>query len=313
MSACVETMMYVREVPWHGLGTRVEKAPTSAEALSIAGLDWNVVQRPVKTDDGILIPNYVANVRDTDNQVLGVVTEKYKVLSNRDAFAFTDALIDSGDVRYETCGSLRNGKTIWLLARMPDTEICEDRTERYLCFTNSHDGTGAVRMVCTNVRVVCANTLNIALSGASRSYSVRHMGNMQDKLHEAQMCLKMANAYNEELKKQANIYANYSVSEDEIQYFLNELFPTTEEMTEREKKNIQSAKDDWMVCYFMPDISKFRGSMWALVNASSDFVGHAAPQRMTKNFEENRWGKIMNGHPVMDRSIEIINRMMAKA
>ena len=53
--------------------------------------------------------------------------------------------------------------------------------------------------------------------------------------------------------------------------------------------------------------------MWAVANASSDMVGHAAPQRMTKNFEENRWGKIMNGHPVMDRSIEIINRMMAKA
>lgn len=311
MSANVETMMYVREVPWHGLGTRVEEAPNSAEALRLAGLDWRVIQKSVRTDDGILIPGYKANIRDTDNKTLGIVTDRYCVVQNDAAFSFTDSLI-GGDVRYECAGSLREGKSVWMLARLCDTEILGDKTERYLCFLNSHDGTGAVRVICTDIRCVCQNTINLALSTAKRSWSVRHMGlNIEDKLHEAQMCLKLADAYDKELKKQAERYANYSVSDDEIQVFLNELFPTTADMTEREKKNVQSAKDDWMVAYFMPDITKFKGTMWGVVNATSDMVGHAAPQRMTKNFEENRWGKIMNGHPVMDRSIEIINRMMA--
>ena len=311
MSANVETMFYTRVKPWHNLGVCVEEAPNSANALKLAGLDWNVIQKPVRTDDGILIPNYVANIRDKDNRVLGVVTEKYKVVQNSEAFAFTDALLENKDVRYECAGSLNNGRRVFLLARMPESEILGDKFENYLCFSNSHDGTGAVRVCATPVRVVCENTLNMALSSATRAWSVKHMGlNIEDKLHEAQMCLKLASRYNEELKKQAERYANYTVSDDDIQEFLNELFPTTADMSEREKKTVQSAKDDWMVAYFMPDITKFKGTMWGVVNATSDMVGHAAPQRRTKNFEENRWGKIMNGHPVMDRSIEIINRMM---
>ena len=119
MAANVETMFSVRQIPWHGLGTIVEEAPTSADALHLAGLDWEVVQNPVFTGDGFEIPNYKANVRNSDNSVLGIVTDRYKIVQNSEAFAFTDSIIDSGEVLYETAGSLRNGKTIWLLARMP--------------------------------------------------------------------------------------------------------------------------------------------------------------------------------------------------
>ena len=81
MSANVETMFYTREKPWHGLGTRVENALDSKEALVAAGLDWKVIQKPIMTDDGNRIPGFKANVRDTDQQILGVVTDRYKVPS----------------------------------------------------------------------------------------------------------------------------------------------------------------------------------------------------------------------------------------
>lgn len=312
MAANVETMFYVREKPWHNLGVRVEEAPTSADALKLAGLDWKVIQKKIKTEDENEIPNYFANVRDRDNKVLGVVSQRYSIVQNEAAFAFTDELI-GGDVRYEVCGSLKGGRSVWLLARLPDSEILGDKFERYLCFLNSHDGEGAVRVFCTNIRCVCQNTINLALNTATRSYSVKHMGlTLEDKICEARACLQMANDYDEALKKQAERYANYSVSDDDIREFLDELFPITEDMTERQKKNVEASKNEWMIAYYMPDIAKFRGTAWAMVNATSDFVGHSAPQRRTDSFEENRWGKIMSGHPVMDRSVEIIDHMMSR-
>ena len=127
MSASVETMMYVREKPWHGLGTQVEEAPTSADALRLAGLDWTVEQRNIQVCGGTKISNYKANVRSSDGKVLGVVSDRYKIVQNAEAFEFTDSLI-GGEVHYETAGSLNGGKKIWLLAKLPDTEIAGDKT-----------------------------------------------------------------------------------------------------------------------------------------------------------------------------------------
>lgn len=93
MAANVESMFYVRETPWHGLGTRVQEAPSSSEALIKAGLYWNVVQEPIYTETEELIEGYKANVRDSDRKVLGVVTDRYKVIQNQEAFAFTDELL----------------------------------------------------------------------------------------------------------------------------------------------------------------------------------------------------------------------------
>ena len=149
MSANVETMFYVRENPWHGLGTKVNEAPGSREALIIAGLNWNVLQEPIYTETEEFIEGYKANVRDSDRKVLGVVTDRYKVIQNQEAFAFTDALLGEG-VRYETAGSLQGGKRVWLLAHMPHEYIISgERISPYLVFTNTHDGSGAIKAALT--------------------------------------------------------------------------------------------------------------------------------------------------------------------
>ena len=216
MAANVETMMYTREKPWHGLGTMVMESPTSADALRLAGLDWTVQPRKlVLADGGAPVENYVANVRSSDGAVLGVVTERYTVVQNTDAFAFTDNLI-GGDVRYETAGSLLGGKKIWLLAKLPDTEIAGDKTEPYICFSNTHDGSGAVRVCMTPVRVVCNNTLNLALGTAKRSWSVRYVGDIQQKLAEARETLGLAEKYMTELGAYADRAANTRVTDDPL-------------------------------------------------------------------------------------------------
>ena len=164
MAANVETMFSTIEKPWHGLGTIVAEAPTSQNALQLAGLDWKVIQSPVYSTYGV-IEGFKANIRDKDGAILGVVSDRYKVIQNKEAFAFTDALLGAG-VRFETAGSLQGGKKIWLLARLPrEYIIAGERISPYLVFSNTHDGSGAVRVAITPIRVVCNNTLNLAQIG----------------------------------------------------------------------------------------------------------------------------------------------------
>ena len=261
MAANVETMMYVREKPWHGLGVEVSEAPNSEDALRFAGLDWNVRQENVFNSRGGVIKGFKANVRDSDDSVLGVVGDRYKVVQNRDAFKFTDELIGT-DVRYETAGSLREGKQIWLLAKMPEQQIAGDAVEPYLCFTNAHDGSSGVRVCMTPVRVVCNNTLNVALATAKRTWSMRHTENVHERLNEARDCLFRAEDYMDGLVQYADMAANKTIQDDEIREILNELFPITEKTSEREKATIDKIKDEFMVCYFAPDIRRFRGTAW---------------------------------------------------
>lgn len=301
MSAYVETMFSVREKPWHGLGTIVEEAKTSKEAIELAGLNWNVVNKPIYTD-GMKIPNYVANIRDSDNSVLGIVTNRYQIVQNSEAFDFTDSLLDE-QVKYETAGSLFNGKKIWLLAKMPSTKILDDEVEPYICFTNTHDGSGAVRCIMTPVRVVCNNTLNLALSTAKRAWSTRHVGDIMQKLEQAKKSLGLANNYIEELSKTADIMANTKISEEEVNNIVGSLFPINEEDSDRKKNNMKQMRDGFISCYFAPDIAKFMNTKWGVINAAADFADHMIPNRKTEKYQENNFDRILNGHIIVDTTM----------
>jgi len=306
MRANVETMMYVREKPWHGLGVRVEEAPNSLDAMNIAGLNWTVEpQKVALLGDDRAIENVVANVRSTDGKVLGLVSDRYKVVQNVDAFAFTDTLI-GGDVRYETAGSLNGGKKIWLLARMPKTQVAGDDVEPYLCFTNTHDGTGAVRVCMTPIRVVCNNTLNFALNSAKRAWSVVHTGDINKKIVEARECLELANRYMDGLSEYADKLTDIKVDTDTLTAVLGKMFRVEDDASERQKANVQKAVDNYMICYAAPDIAKFAGTAWGALNAMTDMVAHTAPGRQTKGYAENNWNRIMGGHKMVDQMAELL-------
>ena len=308
MAANVETMFYVREKPWHGLGTCVQEAVTSADALRLAGLDWQVKQRPSQVCGGSKIDNYKANVRSTDGKVLGVVTDSYRIIQNEDAFSFTDSLI-GGDVRYETAGSLKEGRKIWLLAKMPVQKVVGDDVEPYLCFSNTHDGSGSVRVCMTPVRVVCNNTLNFALRTANRHWSTRHTGDLQAKMQEARMCLELAEQYMAGLAEYGDRLANIRITDEELDKILDEMFPFDEEKdTLRKQNSMKKAKEEFMVCYLRPDIAQFLGTAWGVVNAMSDMVTHTAPRRRTNTYQENNWGRIMDGHRMLDKVAELVTR-----
>ena len=306
MPACVESMMYVREVPWHGLGTRVEEAPTSKEALELAGLNWTINGMPIFDSLGNQIEGFKANTRSSDNKVLGIVGNRYQIVQNSEAFEFTDALIGEG-IRYETAGSLLGGKKIWLLGKMPERKVAGDKVDPYICFTNTHDGSGAVRVCMTPVRVVCNNTLNLALSSAKRSWSAVHRGNVIEKLEEARITLELADEYLYNLDKTAERLANEKFTNAEMKKALDQLFPVENNATDRQKRTAENAKEEIIICSLRPDIAQFLNTKWGFINAVSDFIGHSEPARRTQNYNENRWGYIINGHGLLDRAYELVS------
>ena len=307
MAALVETMFSYREMPWHQMGIIVEEAPTSEEAIRLAGLDWKVEQRPIFLADGTEIKGNYANVRSSDNKPLGIVGDRYKIVQNSDAFAFTDALLGEG-VKYETAGSLKDGKVIWLLAKMPESfDLLGDKVDPYLVFTNTHDGSGAVKVCMTNVRVVCNNTLNVALRQAKRTWSARHTGSVTNKLDDARETLQLANNY---IKATQETFEElYKVKLNDISLYrtVDTIVPITEDMSDRQKENQKASRDDILLRYReAPDLRVLDKTGARLVQAVADTTSHMEPFRMTANFKENRFKNTLDGNKLLDKTVGIL-------
>lgn len=307
MSANVESMFYVRETPWHGLGTKVMEAPDSEGALIAAGLNWNVIQEPIFTGGNEPIRGYKANIRDSDRRVLGVVTDRYKVIQNHEAFAFTDELLGQG-VRYETAGSLQDGKKVWLLAHMPHEYIISgERISPYLLFSNTHDGSGAIKVALTPIRVVCNNTLNLALSTAKRSWSMIHTGDIRSKMQEARDTLFMAERYMDELGKEFEALRLKKLSDQKVMEYIEILLPVEDGSTPQQIKNIERLREDMKIRYFdAPDLQDTGKNAYRFINAVSDFATHAKPLRRTANYKENLFARTAEGNPLIDRAYQMM-------
>lgn len=303
MSANVETMFSVREKPWHGLGTIIQEACNSEEALRLAGLDWEVLQEPV-TYNG-KNTGYQFNVRSSDETVLGVVGGRYKPVQNKDAFSFTDELI-GGDVRYETAGSLASGKRVWMLAKMPDTKILDDVIEPYLCLTNSHDGFGSMKVCMTPVRVVCQNTLNMALNSAKRTWNLRHTGNIQNKLAQAQQTLGLAQEYMKGLNAEAEELYKIKLAPKDFYELSNQLFPITSEMSARKEESQQLLQAQLRDAWEMDDLGNIRGTGWGFMNAISDMTTHRPPARKTDNYQENMFMYTIDAPVILDQALKLL-------
>ncbi|MBR0148671.1 MAG: DUF945 domain-containing protein [Lachnospiraceae bacterium] len=303
MAAEVESMFYVRNKPWHNLGVCVSDAPASSEALELAGLNWMVEQKDVFTSDYKYVPGYKANVRNKDGVTLGIVTDRYKVVQNEDAFKFTDELLGEG-VRYETAGSLQNGKRVWLLAKMPDKYvIAGDKIDPYFLIMNSHDGSCGIKACMTPVRVVCNNTLNLALNNAKRIWTTKHTENIMSRMTEAQETLFMAENYMSALGRKVDDLIKIRLTDAKVLEYMSDMFPVTEDMSDSQKKNNLRLLSDLKKRYFdAPDLKCIGKNAYRFINAVSDFATHAEPIRRTKNYAENLFLKTIEGNPLIDKA-----------
>lgn len=307
MAALVETMFSVREKPWHGLGTVVQEAPGSKEALYLAGLNWKVEQQDVYTEEEFIIPGYKVNVRDSDLAILGIVSDKYRVVQNDEAFAFTDDLLEEG-VRYETAGALQGGRKVWILAKMPKRyEILGDEIEPYFLLMNSHDGSSGFTVAMTPVRVVCNNTLNLALKKAPRIWTSRHTTNVLSRMTEAQETYIKVKDYMNELDKEIETLAAKRLSGQVVTKLLAEFFPETADMSDVTIRNNRRQLNDLRSRYFdAPDLKDMGHNGYRFINAVADFATHAKPIRRTQNYNENLFVRTASGNDMIDRAYRMV-------
>ena len=299
------------EVPWHRTNcTCIEGTATSEEALHLAHLDYDVVQEAVFTAEGTPVERYRFNRKSDDGTILGIVTDRYQVIQNTEAFAFTDGLIGKG-CRYETAGALDNWRTVWLLACLEPKNIMGDTFNNYLVFKNSHDGKGAVKVCVTPVRVVCQNTLNCALLTAKRTFSMKHVGDIGKKLHQADEVLELSQKYLTAVEKSYYDLQKIKLTEYKVQQLINQLFPLPEgeDVSRRTIENVQAQRIQMAGCYEAPDLANFKGTGYGFINAVSDWAGHATPLRETSGYYGNLFDKVTNGHPVLDKAYELVTAL----
>ena len=236
------SMMYVDKVPWHGLGTRLEDAATAEEAIQAAGLDWEVVKRPlfVVAGDGFArIKDKVAIVQrgqaGQGDTVFGVVSPSYTPLQNRDAFAFFDSIVGQGAAIYHTVGALGDGERVWVLAKLPESihVANKDDVDKFLLLSNSHDGRSSVQVKFTPVRVVCQNTLTMALE-EGRTVRVQHHRNLEVGLEHAKDMLGIINARYAKIEKVFGEMAKVSMQSPRLDEYLGLVFPDPAPLNEDE-------------------------------------------------------------------------------
>ena len=294
------TSMWVRNA------TFVKEAKTSADALKLAKLDFDVLQESIFDTNGYVVDGYRLNRKSDDGRILGLVSDRYKVVQNTDAFAFTDGLIGP-DCRYENAGSTHGYRIIWLQAQLQPRKIMGDDYNNFLFFKNSFDGKGAVKVCVTPVRVVCDNMLNLAVHRAKRVFSIRHTGDIAEKIKEADMTLKLSEKYLTEVNTDYVRLARIRLTAEKVNKMWESLFPIDDDMSDLQISRALDHRKEIVKAYNAEDLANFRGTGFGVVNAVSDMVCHAEPIRMTDSYFGNLFDKVTNGHPLLDRVHEMVN------
>jgi phage/plasmid-like protein (TIGR03299 family) len=270
---------YYGEAPWHGLGRQLDAPATAQEAITAAGLDYEVQLTPIATYDGLTVEGRRAVVRYDKQEVLGVVSDRYVPVQNRQAFGFLDAVVADGNLRYHTAGALGKGEKIFLLAKLPESirvKNSDDFVDKYLLLSNAHDGSAALRVFFTPIRVVCQNTLSMAeRRGRGQGASIMHKGNLEAKILEAQQILGLARRFFDDAAAVIDHLASHSPTSAQLAAYFGKLYPDPEEGKENTRAvntrfNLQRLFEEG-VGHDQPGV---KGTTWAAYNAVTEYVDH---------------------------------------
>jgi len=276
-------MFYINEVPWHGMGTKLDKPATAREAIQAANLDWQVVKVPLFAGSKhIPVPDKFATVRKTSNiisksdPVLGVVGKDYTPLQNREAFTFFDPIVGQDAAIYHTAGALGKGERIWILAKLPGhiKVAKDDISEKYLLLSNSHDGKSSVQIKFTPVRVVCQNTLTLALNDG-QAWRVVHHQDIHQKLKQTHEMLGLINARFNEMEASFQHMARVKMDKNRLTQYLVQVYP---DRNEENKIDLVRRDREWSEYFFSEGrgnrMAGVSGSLWAAFNGVTEWLDH---------------------------------------
>jgi phage/plasmid-like protein (TIGR03299 family) len=318
-SGLVEAM-YANKPAWHGLGEIFDpsgtNAPDSATAARLSGLDrWTANKVPVASQwkgegDWNVIKGQYKVERSDNGHLLGMVGETYKTFGNGEAFAFLDSLVMDGILRYESAMALRGGEIITMLARMPgiDTFAEGDHGLRYVMLTAGHDGKNGIKLLPTNVRVVCANTRRMAMTeGKKRIFSIKHTGKTEDRLAFAKDYISQFDSGFTLFRDQAQLLATRQVSGSQARDYIATMFPEKFDETGKLKSNSDKYGNE-VRKYAMNPANTLRsidGTWWGLYNAVTMAIDHS---RLWKGGSaEGKFLSVMNGSyaAIKDRAFDV--------
>jgi len=312
-------------VPWHGLGTVIDdEAVRSSEALTLAGLDWTVDKVPLAQEIGLddegnmvydPIEGFYSMQRSTDLKSVGVVGERYHGLNNVDAFAIGDDIISQKDgTHWVTAGSLKGGSVVWMLAELPNTIMIsgmeDEAIKQNILIANSHDGSTAVSASIVDIRVVCNNTLTLALKGTPRTFKIRHTKNMSGKINEAKRVLGIADGYAKQLQVVGTELINAKFDNVAFEAFLESLAPTKGKDEGRSLTVAQNKQDDIRTIYkTAPDLQNITGTKWGALQAVIDYNDHHINSRGGSDAKkaENRMHRILNLPNITHEAFALLN------
>lgn len=291
MPANVQTIAYYGEEPWHGLGTPVPMGVTADEMIRAAGLDWSVDVRPARGAKEINSKGEysryevfrAARPNTQEAEILfGVVSRRYQPLQNTEAFAFFDHIVGKKKAYFETAGALGEGERIWVMARMPGAmEIVRgDECLKYLLLSNTHTGEGSVIAKFTSVRVVCQNTLIMAMEDGQKTYRVRHSKKMQFRLDELAEFMAITQDVYLKTEERFRRLATINMKGDRLETYFKAVYPLSEP---QKKKGEKPERWAFLTELFegQPDLQLpgVRGTLWAAYNAVTTFEDYKQPQQ----------------------------------
>jgi phage/plasmid-like protein (TIGR03299 family) len=319
MAHDVETIVLARDPAWHGLGIVVPDLMTASEVCDLdARLSSEVDLLPLfaRAGDGseIECPERYATVRRVDRRPLGVgLSGDYRVLQARRAFALMDDLVDSGEAKYEVVGTLAEGRQAWMLCRLPREirvgGLASEEVRPRVLLVNSFDGSAALTWKLTTERVVCRNTLRLALSGRGASFAIRHSESMEGRIEEARRALSLSFAYLDAFEREATQLLEREIADDAFDRFLAELVPAPEQAGAAKRANALNTQSIIRDLYQSePDLTHLRGSCWGALQAVSAYVDHRIPNRGA----ESRFRRVILGEGDAGRLTERAHELLRR-
>jgi len=275
----IETMAYFQQTPWHGLGTALEADDLYdwPKTCDKAGLAWDVELVPLVTADTQAKVQNKAVRRSTDGLILGVVGQRYAVLQNKEAFNWFQPFLDAKEAALHTAGSLRNGSRIWVLAKLNRSPLVigpGDEVEKFILLSHGHDGSLAVRVGFTPVRVVCQNTLSMAHgSDASKLIRIKHTKDVHENLANIREVMDVANTEFEATAEQYRRLARKSINQADLRRYVKKVLKVEDDQEGSTRlKNIMEEIVGLAEAGRGNELASVRGTFWTAYNGVSEWL-----------------------------------------
>jgi len=313
MPAAVEQMMFVGATPWHGLGNKVDADIGVEDAIVAAGLDWEVGLKDLQTVDGVPV-SHRATYRKTDGSILGVVGPRYTPLQNKDSFDWFQPFIDAGECGIHTAGSLHSGQKVWVLAQLnrDSSEIVPgDDVSKFILLSNSHDGTTAIRVGYTPIRVVCVNTLAMAHNNKnSQLIRIRHTRSSKNNLEQVRDIMDNINAQFEATAEQFRFLASKNFNQADIRRYVKTMLGIEGTVDGDIKTRTRNIMDEILALVEGPKQSatNVRGTWWAAYNGYNEYLNYNKGRTEDNRLDSLWFGANANDNiKALEKAMEFAN------